>query len=228
MKRLFYRVIPLFLLAVSPAALALEVRFLAWDEQVAARPIAVPGGQGESAIKGLHPLQRSEGLEVIPAAGAIMLRALDRQDAAGKPVDFAVKMPGDLTRPLVLLLPDSKAAGGLRGHAIEDDSDSFSWGTFRFINATGKSLEVTFGTTRKPLPPGWQPVDLRPGGESALPVSLSATESPKTPLYTGVWKPENEVRRLVFVVPGTEPRLGPLALKVILEDRRALAAAAAP
>jgi hypothetical protein len=227
MKSLLRCLIPL-LLAATPVVQALEVRFLAWDESTATRQIAVAGGQGESAVKGLHPLQRTTAVAATLTEGNLALRALDRKDAAGKPVDFTVRVGDAMTQPLVLLLPDAKAASGLRGFAIEDNSTSFPWGTFRILNATGKPLEVVLGTIRKQLPPSWTPVDLRPGGDKALPVSLASMDAPRKPLYTSVWKPENDVRRLVFVVPGTDARLGPLALKVIPEDRQSLAATGAP
>jgi hypothetical protein len=227
MKQLLRCLLPLFIVA-SPVAAALEVRFLAWDEPTAARQIAIAAGQGESPVKGLHPLQRTNSIAATLTEGNLTLRALDRKDAAGKAVDFTVKVGETMTQPLVLLLPDAKAPGGLRGFAIEDNSTSFPWGTFRILNATGKPLEVVLGTLRKQLPPSWQPVDLRPGGDKALPVSLASMEAPRKPLYTGVWKPENDVRRLVFVVPGTDARLGPLALKVIPEDRQSLAATGKP
>jgi hypothetical protein len=227
MKQLLRCLVPV-LVAVSSAAHALEVRFLAWDEPTATRQLAVAGGQAEHAVKGLHPLQRTNAVGAALTEGNLTLRALDRKDAEGKAVDFTVKVGDAMTRPLVLLLPDAKAPSGLRGFAIEDDSTSFPWGTSRILNATGKPLEVVLGSIRKQLPPAWQPVDLRPGGDKALAVSLASTDAPRKPLYTGVWKPENDVRRLVFVIPGTDSRLGPLALKVIPEDRQSLAATGEP
>ena len=226
--KLLLRCFVSLIVVASSAANALEVRFLAWDEPTAARQVSVAGGQGEKAIKGLHPLQRTGAMAAALAEGNLTLRALDRKDAAGKAVNFTVKLGDAMTQPLVLLLPDAKAASGLRGFAIEDDSTSFPWGTFRILNATGKSLEVVLGTIRKHLPPAWQAVDLRPGGDKALPVSLSSTDAPRKPLYTSVWKSEDDVRRLVFVIPGTDTRLGPLALKVIPEDRQSLAVTEKP
>ncbi len=226
--KLFLRCFVLLLIVTSPAAHALEVRFLAWDDPTATRQIAVAGSQGENEIEGLHPLQRTASMGATLAGGNLTIRALDRKDDAGKPMDFKVEVGDTMTRPLVLILPDGKAASGLRGFAIEDDSASFPWGTFRMLNATGKPLDVVLGTIRKQLPPAWKPVDLRPGGEKALAVSVASPDSPRKPLYTGVWTPENDVRRLVFVVPGTDSRLGPIALKVIPEDRHALAATGTP
>lgn len=227
MKQLLRCLVPA-LIAVTSLAEAIEVRFLAWDDAIAARQVAVAGGSDEKAIKGLHPLQRTSPMGVTITEGNLVLRALDKKDAAGKAVDVPVKVGEAMTQPLVLILPDPKAPSGLRGFAIEDNSTSFPWGTFRMLNATGKPLNVVLGTMQKQLPPSWQPVDLRPGGDKALPVSLAASDAPKKPLYTGVWKPEDGVRRLVFVLPGTDVRMGPIALKVIPEDREALAAAGNP
>ena len=215
------------LIALVPAARALEVSFLAWDEQVATRQIAV--GDSEVAVKELHPLKRSDAVTAtLLPSGELGLRALDRKDSSDKPLGFTVKVGSGITKPLVLLLPDAKAPSGLRSLAIEDDSSSFTWGSFRFLNATGKPLNLALGNIRKQLPVGWQPVDLQPEDEKALPITISSTEGAKTPLYTAIWKAERDVRRLVFVLPGSEPRLGPLAIKVIPEDRRILAAAEAP
>jgi hypothetical protein len=223
MKQFLRCLIPILIVA-APVAEALEIRFLAWDDSTAARQVAVTGASEEKFVKGLHPLQRTGPVGATLTEGNLILRALDRKDAGGKPMDFPVKVGDGMTQPLVLLLPDAKAPSGLRGYAIEDNSTSFPWGTFRILNATGKSLEVVLGTMQKKVPPSWQPVDLRPGGDKALAVSLASSDAPRKPLYTSVWKPEDSVRRLVFVLPGTDVRMGPIALKVIPEDRETLAA----
>ncbi len=212
------------LLASLLPADALEVRFLAWDEEVATREIVVPDGRSQKALRHLHPLQRTDGVASKIVKGSLTLQTPDRKDAGGKPVTFSVKVDDAITHPLVLLLPDEKAPSGLQGLAIEDSATAFPWGSFRVLNATGQALGIGLGTQRKPLPAGWQPVDLLPAGDLPLPVFLVASAEPKQPLYTSVWKPDPDLRRLVIVLLGSEPRLGPLALKVIPEDRRALAA----
>ena len=225
MKHLLPRlIVPLLALVLSPAARALEVRFLAWDEKVAARPLAVLGaeGKGETAVKDLHPLKRSPAVDANLSEATLLLRVLDRKDGAGKPVDFSVKVAGNMTRPLVLLLPDPKAVSGLRGYALEDDVANFPWGTFRLLNGTGTELGVALGSLRKLLPASWTPLDMLPGGDKSLPVEIVMSAEPKKPIYSAIWKADPNVRRLVFVVPGTEPRLGPLAIKVIPEDRKGL------
>lgn len=230
MKHLSPRLIVALLACLLPtAARALEFRFLAWDEKVAARPLAVLGsgdeGKGETTIKDLHPLKRSPAVDAKLKEANLLLRVLDKKDAEGKPVDFSVQVAANLTRPLVLLLPDAKAASGLRGFVLEDDVANFPWGSFRFLNGTGKDLGVALGSMSKPLAAGWIPLDFLPGGDKPLPVEIAIKDknlpAPK-PAYSAVWKADPNVRRLVFLIPGTEPRLGPLAIKIIPEDRKAL------
>ncbi len=217
-----------FLVAAGPAAFALDVRFLAWDEEIAARQVAVADGEKVTEIKDLHPLQRTEEIGTTAGEGIVTVRALDRKTPEGKALELPVKLGGGMSKPLILLLPDAKAPTGLRGFAIEDDSASFPWGSFRVLNATGKALAMGLGNQRAKLPAGWQPVVVKPAGEKAQPVWFAAMDNLQKPLYSGVWKPDADIRRLVIVVPGTDVRLGPLALKVIPEDRKALAAVAKP
>ncbi len=211
------------LLATASAA---EVRFLAWDEEIATRELAVLADAGTKPVARLHPLQRTDAIEVAPANGVIRLRALDRKIAGGKPLDFPVTLEAGMTHPLVLLLPDPKAPSGLRGLAIEDSATVFPWGTFRLLNATGKSLACAIGKDKRMLPAGWKPIDVPAAGDSPLPVWFALPVEPVKPLYTAVWKPDENLRRLVILAPGNDPRLGPLAVKVILEDRRGLPLAA--
>ena len=215
-------------LASSPSLLAVDVRFLAWDQDIAARQVAVADGEKQTEIKNLHPLQRTEAIKTTAAEGIVSVRSLDKKSPEGKALELQVKIGGNMSTPLILLLPDSKAPTGLRGFAIEDDSTSFPWGSFRVLNATGKAMQMGFGAQRKQLPAGWQPVDVKPEGNKAAPVWFAAPGNPKTPLYSAVWKPDPDIRRLVIVVPGTEARLGPLALKVIPEDRKSLASVEKP
>lgn len=226
MKRLSPRLmVTLLAVLAMPAARALEFRFLAWDEAVAARPVAVLEGKDkEAAIKDLHPLKRSPRVSANLNEGSLLLRALDKKDAAGKPVDFSVKVPAEMTRPLVLLVSDPKAASGLRGLVLEDAVANFPWGTFRFLNVSGSELGVSLGTLSKILPAAWQAQDLLPGGNKALPIKIAMGDkdnpSPTKTVYAAMWNADPDVRRLVFVAAGTTPRLGPLEIKIIPEDRK--------
>lgn len=202
---------------------AIPVRFLAWDPAVAGRKVSlVTGDTSAVPIENLHPLQRTRSLNATPGDdGGMKLRTLDKTDADGKPAELVVKIQSTFTKPLVLLLPDDKAPSGLRGFVIEDSEGNFAWGSFRILNATGKGLAIALGSEKKLLPASWTPIDLKPSGDKAVPVIVVAQSDSKTALFSGVWKPDADLRRLVIILPSTDVRNGPLALKVIPEDRTA-------
>jgi hypothetical protein len=208
-----------FALALSSAS-ALNVRFLAWDDEVAARETAVVAGSQTRPIKDLHPLQRSPVVKVdLTETGDIFVRALDRTSDDGKPVDLPVRIGISMKSPLVILMPDPKAPSGLRGQAFEDSSGDFPWGSYRFLNVTGRPLVMGMGNKRYPLASGWKAVDVRDPGSKPFPVWFTLAEKPDTPLFTALWTPDEETRRLIILLPSDDPRLGPLAVKVIPEDR---------
>lgn len=71
------------------------------------------------------------------------------------------------------------------------------------------------------------PVQVEPGGGSRnLDVKLFFYDKPERPIYSSVWDYNPDERTLVFLVPGEDPRLGPVAMKMISKDRRLLAATA--
>ena len=106
-----------------------------------------------------------------------------------------------------------------RSLAIEDSSGSFPWGSFRMLNATGKDLACGIGKQSKMIPAGWKPVDMKPAGDKPVSVWFALPVKPVKPFYSAVWPLDPDKRRLVILIPGTDPRLGPLTLKVIPEDR---------
>ncbi len=105
-------------------------------------------------------------------------------------------------------------------------TSSFAWGSSRFINATGRQL--VFGYEKKivALPASWTPVQADPGGDTRnMEVKFFFRDEPSRPFYSGIWEQNSELRMLVFPVPGEDPRLGPVAMKMIPEDRRLVKAA---
>jgi hypothetical protein len=213
------------MLALHTAATAVPLRFLAWDDAVASRRIGLQNAGGVAELRDLHPHKRSS-----PAEGTgtkespLRLVAIDRPDPEGKPATLDIKLAPTIKSPLVLILPDSKHATGLRTFVIEDNSASFSWGCLRFINATGKDLLVRQDKTVKSLPDEWTPVDLKPGGDVRnMAVQIAAREDLNTILYSAVWEHNPDIRKLIFVIPGTDVRTGPVEFKIIPEDRRAIA-----
>lgn len=217
----------LLLLLGSPLfAESLNVRFLAWDEQIAERKLSVAG----SDIEGLHPLQRTKDFKVTIEAGFFKVIAVDKGGDEDGPILLPVKVKEGLKHPLVLLLPNPKAASGLAAMVIEDDTASFKWGSVRAFNATPRKLGMSIGANGKLLPVGWKPVDYQPVADKTvammivLPEELKKNQNDRKILFSSIWSGEADTRALAIIVPGTDPRLGPVAVKVISEDRRELAA----
>ena len=65
--------------------------------------------------------------------------------------------------------------------------------------------------------------DLDLGGETrGVGARVALAESIEKPLYSAVWEYDTGIRILCFIVPGTDPRLGPVNMKAIPEDKRTL------
>jgi hypothetical protein len=208
--------------------LAAPIRFLPWDDGVATRKIALQSAKGLTDIVDLHPDKRTAPIDGAAGEVPLQLVALDRTSADGKPVTVELKSINGMQAPLVLILPDPKHPTGLRPFVIEDNATNFGWGTLRFINATGKALLVRQDKVVKALPDAWTPVDVDPGGAARnMGIQMAARDNLKDILYSAVWEHSPDVRKLVFVLPGADTRTGAVDLKVIPEDRRVMAAAAA-
>jgi len=206
---------------------AMPLRFLPWDNEIAARKLGFLGGVDVIEIRDLHPYKRSKTLNWTPGEVPPVLVALDRTSADGKPVTVPVKLSPEMKSPLVLILPDPKHPSGVRCFVIEDSSGAFGWGTFRFINATGRELLVRNDKETKSLPDTWKAVDINPGGAARnMAIQMAARDNLTAIVYSAVWEYEPEVRKLIIVVPGTDPHSGVVDLKIIPEDRRAVVAPA--
>lgn len=214
---------------VSWLAAAEPPRVLAWDDAVAARKLALVSGASSVAITGMHPSKRTGPLR-LKAGGPLMLRALDRPAGAdGKPVERACAVPAAILKPLLVLLPDDSHPTGLRVLVADDNPAGFRWGSYRFLNATSKNLVVQLEKKAVRVPQGWKPVDLDLGGDKrGFGARVAVEETIETPVYTAIWEYDPEVRTLCFVVPGTDPRLGPVAFKAVPEDRITLQLEAGP
>lgn len=213
---------------LQSSLLALPLRFLPWDDGIAARKVALGDVKGVNPVPTLHPYKRSEPMDGTVGEAPLQLVALDRTSADGKPVAVDIKVAAGMQNPLVLILPDPKHPSGLRTFVIEDNTANFNFGTMRFINATGKALLVRHEQAVKALSAAWAPVDIDPGGQVRnMGIQLAARDNLKQVLYSAVWEHNPEVRKLIFVLPGTDVRTGAVEFKVIAEDRRLLAAEAA-
>jgi hypothetical protein len=52
---------------------------------------------------------------------------------------------------------------------------------------------------------------------------VALAEAIEQPLYSAVWEYDANIRTLVFMVPGADPRLSPVVFKAIPEDKAAVA-----
>jgi hypothetical protein len=218
-----YRLMILLLSCLSGwVGAAPVVRVLAWDEEVAERKLALVSGTSSLDVTNMHPHKRSDPLRV-RGNGPHAIHALDKGPAAdGKPVLLSCPIPESMKFPLLILLADEEHASGLRVVVFDDDPAGFRWGGYRFLNATSKDLIVQMENRAVNVPGGWKPVDFHLGGENrGFGARIALAESIETPIYTGVWEYEDDVRVLCFLVPGEDPRLSPVALKTISEFRGA-------
>lgn len=217
-----------FILGWQGNLLAAPVRFLAWNDEIAARKIGFQSAKGNIPIQNLHPNKRTDPMDGGSGEVPVQLVALDRAPTDGKPVAVEIKMPAGLKSPLVLILPDPKNPTGLRPFVIEEASANFGWGKIRFVNATGKALLVKQDKSITALPETWTPVDVDPGGSARnIAVQLAAKDDLKTVIYSAVWEHDPDVRKLVFILPGKEGSIGGVEFKIIPENKRIVAAEAA-
>ncbi|MEX1115351.1 MAG: hypothetical protein WEB53_08875 [Akkermansiaceae bacterium] len=228
-RQIPFTAIILLMLAVLAPLHALPIKFLPWDDAIAARKIGFSDGKDVAEIQNLHPDKRTRTL--VWAGGEIppVLVALDRTSPDGKPVTVPVRIRPGMKSPLVLILPDPAAPSGLRCYVLEDHSESFGWGTLRFINATGQELLVRNDQQIKALPQSWQPLDIQPGGSKRnIAIQMAAKTDLNTILFSSVWEHDPDIRKLIIVVPGTEAQSAGVDLKIIPEDRRAAAPVTPP
>ena len=200
---------------------AIPLRVLAWDDDIAARKLAITDAKGLVTIEAMHPSKRTQAYQVTAGEKPVTIQAIDRTDKDGKPAASAIIIPQGTKQALLVLLPDAKAATGLRLHVLEDDVAAFPWGGFKFINACGQKLAFVYEKTGIALPVSWNPVLVNPGGANRnMEIQLFLFAQPKRPIYSAVWEQQQDLRTLIFIVPGADPRLGPVAMKMISEDRR--------
>jgi hypothetical protein len=209
------------LLALFPQLVSAAPRALAWDEAVAARKLAVAAGSTSTEITNLHPQKRSPAI-MIRGEGPFTLRALDKPAGPdGKPVERPLAIPAGMRYPLIVLLPDQAHPVGVNATVVDDNPSGFRWGAYRFFNATPKDLVLRLENKVVRLPQGWKPVDIDLGGANrGVGAAVALADATDRPLYSAIWEYRDDTRVLCFLVPGTDPRLSPVAFKAIPEDRR--------
>jgi hypothetical protein len=219
--------IPVVILCLSLQLQAIPIRVLAWDSAIAEKRLAIGDSKGTTVIDAMHPSKRTGVYQVTVGEKPPFIEVLDLKGPDGKPVTSEIKIPQGIKKPLLVILPDEKAASGLRLFVLEDDAQDFDWGSTRFVNATGRKLVFVCEKKRVDLPATWDPVQTEPGGEGRhMEVKFFFIDQPARAFYSSIWEYHPDLRMLVFLVPGVDPRLGPVAMKMIPEDRRHINAAA--
>ena len=215
------RAVILTTLMLGQSLHAIPLRVLAWNDEIAGRKLAIGDAKSSVTIEAMHPSKRTRPYQVATGDKPVVIQALDKPDKDGKPAANQILIPQGTKQPLLLLLPDEKAATGLRPYVIDDDNADFPWGGIRFINASGKKLAFVLEKKAVILPASWTPVTVNPGGVSRnVETQLFFFDEPAVPIYSAIWEQQQDVRMLIFLVPGDDPRLGPVAMKMISEDRR--------
>ncbi|MES2476231.1 MAG: hypothetical protein V4640_10645 [Verrucomicrobiota bacterium] len=200
---------------------AIPIRVLAWDHQVAAMKLAIRDAKGSSPIEEMHPAGRTKIYQVAVGEIPLVIESLDRKGPDGKPCMSEIKIAEGIKQPLLVVLPDAKASTGVRLLVLEDDASNFAWGSFRFINATGKPLVYACEKKMVAIPPSWNPVSADPGGERRnMEVKFYLREDSSRPISSSIWEHNPDERLLVFLVPSNDARLGSVAMKMIPENRK--------
>lgn len=231
LRRLRGCLLVLLLCGSGPGLAAAELRFLAWDEGIAAKELDLLSAGQRTPVVGLHPLQRSKPLSLPPAEPDRQrsFRLLARETVLPEGElnwetipHLLVDVPAGLRQPLVILLPSSRNPIGLRSIVIEDATDDFPWGQFRIVNTVERDLILATREQRLTLPGNWVPVNfsLGDGGNRSVVIAIEEDDGGITIVYSTIWLDDPRSRRLVFIAPSENARLGAIMLKVVPEFRR--------
>jgi len=204
-----------------------DIRFLAWDDEMARRSLLVVSGEQAYPVLELHPLQRSRTVTLVNDPEnefpVFLVDSADSSPDAENQNEGLPRIPllisPEIDQPLVVLLPDESSPLGLRPLVLEDSREGFDWGSFRILNTTPSPLVFLTPDRRLELPPNWRPVDLRLNGNDNKPVVIGIEDPERGMLsiYSSIWMPSPESRRLVLILPSTDQRLGYLNLRIITE-----------
>jgi hypothetical protein len=214
-------VIALALFVTALPALAIPLSVLPWDGEIAARKFQIAHDKEVVEISYLHPAARSAPPIKLPAdAKELRLITPDRKNADGTPAAVPLVLPEGIKTPLLLIIPDKDAITGVRTLILEDDLQSFKWGTIRLMNVTPQPLVFRCDKDLRALAPGWKPIDVDPGGRTRnVEILLYLKENLQQPVYSSVWEHREDKRQLVFVVPSPDRSMGDVAFKIVPEIR---------
>ncbi|MEO5913491.1 MAG: hypothetical protein ABIS50_04610 [Luteolibacter sp.] len=213
--------IPLAALVLSSQLQAIPIRVLAWDSEVAAMHLAIRDSKGVTVIESMHPSKRTAAYKIATGKTPLVVEALDLKGPDGKPITTEIKIPEGMKQPLLVIQPAEKPGDGIRIIVLEDDAKTFDWGSTRFINTTDKKLVFSYEKETVELPPSLEPVKVKPGGDARnMEVKFFSSDQLDRPFYSGIWEHDPELRTLIFLASVEDTGTGPVAMKMISEDRR--------
>lgn len=213
-------------LLCTVTAHAVNVRFLAWDDSVAAKKISIVRGDKGDLIRDLHPLKRTGNYPGGDEKNPMKLRLDGRKNPDGTPADLEVKLEG-IAKPLVLVIANDKAPSGLASVVINDDESNFKWGSYQIFNATPGDIALVVDKVAVKIPTGWKPVPITPKGTNkAASIEMRTYKDPSKVVYSAVWPAEPDARLLIILSPSTDARLGPISTKTVPETKAIMAAEA--
>ncbi|MGJ8658053.1 MAG: hypothetical protein ACSHX6_16520 [Akkermansiaceae bacterium] len=203
---------------------AAQLHVLAWNQSISKRDLAIATGTKESKsepVLGMHHLARSQPIKISLKAENLHIQVNDRSSAEGTPLTIPLNIPENITRPLILIIPDKESPAGIKPIIIDDSAANFKWGTFRFINVTSEALVFRYDKKNILVATGWKPVDVLPGGKGRnIAASFYLRKNLKSPpLYSSIWKHQDNLRQLVLIVPSKDKSRSLLDFKFITENR---------
>lgn len=199
---------------IAQADLGSKLTFLAWTQSVVDRRLAI-GAEESSLIEGLHLFSRSEPIDWSPGFPLIVKDV----ESAPEAVPLLIEIPDSVDRPLVILRPSESGPLGLQALVVEDSPASFPWGSFRIFNATARPLDLVTRSQLVKLQPGWEPTDFSLSGDQneSVVITIEDSNRERRIVYSTIWTAGPDTRRLVFILPSQNPRLGLIELRVIPE-----------
>lgn len=210
-------------LLASAVSQAVPVSVLAWNDEVASMNLSLHDAKGRVKIDGMHPAKRTKAYQVTAGKTAPVVEVLDKAGPDGQPPDVPLVFPEGIKKALLIIQPAPDAPSGIKTIVLEDDESAFAWGSIGFVNTTDQQVVFVHESKEAILPPAPSPapVLVRPEGEPrSIFVKMFFRDHTERPIYSAVWDYQPDARILVFLVPGTEGRLGPVEPKMITEDRR--------
>lgn len=213
-------VVSLALAVTCPCLLAAPVRFIPMNDEIAASAIAVEDSKSTVTLKDLNSQKRSKAYNFKVGKTPLKLVAMDQKTPDGKAATVEISLPSEFKSPLVLILADPQHPSGLRTIAIEETNAGFEWGSLRFLNVTDDALTLRYGEEIKQLPAGNKPVDVLPPADAHnVGVQFYKESAPAVILYSAVWEHDPTCRKLIVIMPGVDPRIRALDIKVLPETK---------